>query len=48
VFGFITQVNESWSQNPYYNSGDLIGRQGVEESYEDLLRGIKESNTFKR
>lgn len=42
VFGFITQVNEKLiAKNPYYNSGDLIGRQGVEESYEDILRGIK-------
>jgi cell division protein FtsI/penicillin-binding protein 2 len=32
---------------PYYNSGDLIGRQGVEESYEEILRGIKQVNTFK-
>ncbi|WKL45313.1 penicillin-binding protein 2 [Flavobacterium sp. ZE23DGlu08] len=42
IFGFITQVNEKLvAKNPYYNSGDLIGRQGVEESYEDLLRGVK-------
>jgi penicillin-binding protein 2 len=42
VFGGITQVNEKLVQkNPYYNSGDLIGRQGVEESYEDILRGVK-------
>ena len=42
IFGFITQVNEKLvAKNPYYNSGDLIGKQGVEESYEDLLRGIK-------
>ena len=42
IFGFITQVNEKLvSKNPYYNSGDLIGKQGVEESYEDLLRGVK-------
>jgi penicillin-binding protein 2 len=42
VFGFITQVNEKIiEKNKYYNSGDLIGRQGVEESYEDILRGIK-------
>lgn len=42
VFGFITQVNENTiKKNPYYNSGDLIGRQGVEESYETTLRGIK-------
>jgi penicillin-binding protein 2 len=42
VFGFITQVNDKIiEKNKYYNSGDLIGRQGVEESYEDILRGIK-------
>ncbi|MFV8322248.1 penicillin-binding protein 2 [Flavobacterium sp. LB3P21] len=42
VFGGITQVNEKLvAKNPYYNSGDLIGRQGVEESYEDILRGVK-------
>ena len=42
VFGFITQVNDKLiAKNPYYNSGDLIGKQGVEESYEEILRGIK-------
>ncbi|KVV13784.1 penicillin-binding protein 2 [Flavobacterium sp. TAB 87] len=42
IFGSITQVNESQlKKNPYYNSGDLIGRQGVEESYEEVLRGVK-------
>ena len=42
VFGFITQVSErEIAKNPYYNSGDLIGKQGVEESYEKILRGIK-------
>jgi penicillin-binding protein 2 len=42
VFGFITQVNDNIiKQNPYYISGDLIGKQGVEESYENTLRGVK-------
>jgi penicillin-binding protein 2 len=42
VFGFIRQVSErEVEKNPYYNSGDLIGKQGVEESYEKILRGIK-------
>ncbi|HOD11124.1 MAG TPA: penicillin-binding protein 2, partial [Flavobacterium sp.] len=42
VFGFITQVNEGIiKKNKYYNSGDLIGRQGVEENYEEVLRGVK-------
>ncbi len=42
VFGFITQVNEAMvKKNPYYKSGDLLGKQGVEEMYEDVLRGQK-------
>lgn len=42
VFGFITQVNDATiKKNPYYISGDLIGKQGVEESYETILRGVK-------
>src|SRR3954466_1192792 len=42
IFGFITQVDERLvAKNPYYNSGDLIGKQGVEQSYEEILRGIK-------
>lgn len=42
IFGFITQVNENIiKKNPYYKSGDLIGKQGVEESYEEILRGVK-------
>lgn len=42
IFGFITQASEKTvKKNPYYNSGDLLGKQGVEESYENTLRGIK-------
>ena len=42
IFGFITQVNEAiLKKNKYYNSGDLIGKQGVEQQYEEVLRGIK-------
>ncbi len=42
IFGFITQVNENLiAKNPYYKSGDLIGQQGVEQEYEEVLRGIK-------
>ena len=42
IFGFITQVNENIvKNNPYYVGGDLIGKQGVEESYEIQLRGQK-------
>ncbi|CAM2836489.1 penicillin-binding protein 2 [Flavobacterium frigoris] len=49
VFGGITQVNEQLiAKNPYYNSGDLIGTQGVEESYEEILRGIKGVKYFQK
>jgi len=42
VFGFITQVNEKIIEdNPYYKGGDLIGKQGVEQEYEEILRGQK-------
>lgn len=42
VFGYITQVNDNIiKKDPYYKSGDLIGRQGVEEMYEEILRGVK-------
>lgn len=42
IFGFITQANEAIiNKNPYYKSGDLIGKQGVEEMYEEILRGQK-------
>lgn len=42
VFGYITQVNEAIiKKNPYYKSGDLIGKQGIEQEYEEVLRGVK-------
>ncbi|HEA30940.1 MAG TPA: penicillin-binding protein 2 [Leeuwenhoekiella sp.] len=40
--GYIAEVNNrDIKKNPYYQSGDLIGRQGVEEYYEDALHGVK-------
>ncbi|MGQ7945540.1 penicillin-binding protein 2 [Flavobacterium sp. WC2509] len=49
IFGFITQANEKLiEKNHYYKSGDLIGRQGVEESYEKILRGIKGVKYFQK
>lgn len=42
IFGFITQASEKTiAKNPYYKSGDLLGMQGVEQSYEIQLRGVK-------
>lgn len=42
IFGFITQVNQKIiDENKYYKLGDLIGKQGVEQQYEEILRGRK-------
>ena len=42
VLGYIAEVNNrDINKNPYYQSGDLIGKQGVEEQYEEFLRGRK-------
>jgi penicillin-binding protein 2 len=49
IFGSITQVNEKIiEKNPYYKSGDLRGKQGVEEYYEEILRGIKGVKYFQK
>lgn len=42
VLGDIGEVNRTIIKNkPYYKMGDLIGKQGVELSYEETLRGVK-------
>ncbi|MCB0446665.1 MAG: penicillin-binding protein 2 [Gelidibacter sp.] len=42
VLGDIGEVNNAIiEKNPYYNMGDLIGKQGVEQTYEEVLRGVK-------
>lgn len=42
VLGFIAEANQSIiDKNPYYKMGDLIGKQGIELSYEEELRGVK-------
>ncbi len=42
VLGDIGEVNNTIiKKDPYYKMGDLIGKQGVEASYEKTLRGIK-------
>ncbi len=40
--GYIAEVNQRDIENkPYYQSGDLIGRQGIEGQYEKILRGVR-------
>jgi penicillin-binding protein 2 len=42
VLGFIREVNEKeLKKDPFYLPGDLIGKAGVEKSYEKYLRGNK-------
>ncbi len=42
VLGDIGEVNTATiNKQPYYKMGDLIGKQGVEASYEEVLRGVK-------
>ena len=42
VLGYISEVNErDLKKFTYYQSGELIGRQGVEKQYEEVLRGQK-------
>ena len=40
VLGYIGEVNDAMiAKNPYYRSGDYIGISGIEQSYEEVLRG---------
>lgn len=40
--GYIAEVsNSDIKKNPYYQSGDLWGKQGVEQYYEEKLRGVR-------
>ncbi|MGY0426576.1 MAG: penicillin-binding transpeptidase domain-containing protein, partial [Polaribacter sp.] len=42
VLGYIGEVNENLvKKNEYYQQGELIGKDGVEKEYENLLRGKK-------
>lgn len=49
ILGYISEVNNYDIQtNPYYVKGELIGRQGVEKTYEKILRGKKGVSYLKR
>lgn len=42
VLGFIAEANQKTIEaDPFYKMGDLIGKQGIELSYENDLRGVK-------
>jgi len=49
ILGYISEVNDyEVRDNSYYESGELIGRQGIEKSYEKELRGIKGVSYFQK
>ena len=40
LFGYIGEVDTNITRkNPYYKEGDYIGKSGIEQSYENVLRG---------
>ena len=40
LFGYIGEVDSAViAKNPYYREGDYIGKSGIEQSYEEKLRG---------
>ena len=49
LFGYISEVNDYEIKNSsYYKSGEMIGRQGLEKTYESILRGEKGVNYFQK
>lgn len=49
VLGYISEVNQyELNSQSYYSLGELIGRQGIEKSYEKLLRGEKGIRYFQK
>lgn len=42
ILGYVGEVNDQIiGSNPYYKSGDYIGISGIEQAYEEVLRGEK-------
>ena len=49
VLGYIAEVNpDNLNKDTYYKFGDLIGKQGVEKSYETVFAELKGLITFKK
>lgn len=49
VLGYIAEVNKKIiKKNAYYQMGDLIGKAGIEQQYEHLLRGVKGVNYIQK
>ena len=49
VIGYIGEVDQSdISSNPYYEKGEMIGKQGIESYYEENLKGVKGKKYFQK
>jgi penicillin-binding protein 2 len=49
LFGYISEVDTAFlRRNPDYRRGDYVGRTGIEQSYEHILKGKKGYNIFLR
>lgn len=47
LLGYVSEVDEAQTRNdPYYKAGDYIGKLGIEEAYEKVLRGRKGVKIF--
>ena len=49
VIGYTGEVDQNdIISNPYYEKGEMIGKQGIESYYEDRLRGVKGKRYFQK
>ena len=49
VIGYTGEVDKNdIINNPYYEKGEMIGKQGIEKYYEDELKGIKGKKYFQK
>ena len=49
VIGYTGEVDQNdIKSNPYYEKGEMIGKQGIESYYEDRLRGVKGKRYFQK
>ena len=47
ILGYVSEVDDGLlKRNPYYKSGDYIGKLGIEEAYEKELRGKRGVKIF--
>ena len=49
VIGYTGEVDQNdINSNPYYEKGEMIGKQGIESYYEDNLKGVKGKRYFQK